>query len=329
MLTENKTWLVTGVGGFIGSHLLEYLLIHNQNVVGVDNFCTGRVENLKAVEEAVGQLKWQNFKFTEGDITDYSTCEHVMGGVDYVLHQAALGSVPRSIADPLTTNEANITGFLNVLHASSQFKVERFVYAASSSTYGDSPTLPKSEAKIGRPLSPYAVTKLVNELYADVYHKTYGIETVGLRYFNVFGPRQDPNGAYAAVIPRWINSLFQSERIEVYGDGETSRDFCYIDNVVNANILSAISKMTPGAHVLNIACGQATTLNQLHDIIRTKLGNYQIHLNQKPIHLDERKGDIKHSLASIERAKKLIGYKPIVYIEEGINKTIKAFIENV
>lgn len=262
---EPHTWLITGVAGFIGSNLLETLLKLNQRVVGLDNFATGHQRNLDEVQTLVTPEQWANFSFINGDICNLADCQKGVTGVDYVLHQAALGSVPRSVADPITTNATNISGFLNMLVAARDAKVKRFVYAASSSTYGDHPALPKVEDTIGKPLSPYAVTKYVNELYADVFGKTYGLQSIGLRYFNVFGPRQDPNGAYAAVIPKWISSMIKSEPININGDGETSRDFCFVNNAVQANLL-AITAPSPDAisQVYNVAVGDRTTLNELY-----------------------------------------------------------------
>ncbi len=267
-----KTWLVTGVGGFIGSHLLETLLKLKQRVVGLDNFATGHQRNLDEVQTQVTPEQWANFQFIQGDIRQLSDCQKACDKVDYVLHQAALGSVPRSLADPIATNETNITGFLNMLVAARDAQVQSFTYAASSSTYGDHPALPKVEEKIGKPLSPYAVTKYVNELYADVFSRCFGFNTIGLRYFNVFGPRQDPNGAYAAVIPKWTNALLKGEQVYINGDGETSRDFCFVANVVQANLLAA-TEMDPDAlnQIYNIALGDRTTLNELFHYLRDTL----------------------------------------------------------
>ena len=266
---EPKTWLITGVAGFIGSNLLETLLKLDQRVLGLDNFATGYERNLDEVQKLVRPAQWDRFTLVKGDICAISECHRACKGVDYVLHQAALGSVPRSVADPIATNAANVTGFVNMLVAARDASVKRFVYAASSSTYGDHPGLPKVEDTIGRPLSPYAVTKYVNELYADVFARCYEIETIGLRYFNVFGPRQDPEGAYAAVVPKWIASLIKGETIFINGDGETSRDFCYVANAVQANLLSATSQ-EPGAvnQVYNVAVGGRTTLNDLYGMLR-------------------------------------------------------------
>jgi len=276
LLNAPKKWLVTGVAGFIGSNLLETLLKLNQHVIGLDNFSTGYQKNLKEVQGLVSEEQWQRFSFVEGDIRDSSTCLNVSEGVDYVLHQAALGSVPRSIADPITSNASNITGFLNMLEASKQNEVTSFVYAASSSTYGDHPALPKVEENIGNPLSPYAVTKYVNELYADVYNRTYGFKCIGLRYFNVFGRRQDPDGAYAAVIPKWTASMIKGEQVFINGDGETSRDFCYIENTVQMNILAATGPDEAKAEVYNVAVGDRTTLKSLYDSIKNALNESDV-----------------------------------------------------
>src|SRR5690606_3902443 len=261
--TEPKVWLVTGCAGFIGSNLLETLLLMGQKVVGLDNFSTGHHYNLDEVQKTVSAQQWSNFTFIEGDICNLDTCRQATQGVDHVLHQAALGSVPRSLQDPITTNSVNIGGFLNMLVAARDAEVQSFVYAASSSTYGDHEELPKIEDRIGRPLSPYAVTKYVNELYADVFQRAYGFGSVGLRYFNVFGKRQDPNGAYAAVIPKWIAAMIRGEDVVVNGDGETSRDFCFIDNVVQANILASLAQPDGVNQVYNVAVNARTSLHEL------------------------------------------------------------------
>jgi len=327
---NERTWLITGVAGFIGSNLLETLLNMNQKVTGLDNFSTGYQRNLDEVQRFVSPQQWQRFHFIQGDIRDIGTCQHVCKDTDYILHQAALGSVPRSIENPINTNENNVTGFLNMLVASRDAKVKRFVYAASSSTYGGHPDLPKVEDKIGRPLSPYAVTKLVNELYADVFSNAYGLETIGLRYFNVFGPRQDPNGAYAAVIPKWFSGLIKGERVFINGDGETSRDFCYIDNAVQANILAAISGSNTGHRVYNIAYGERTTLNQLFAMIRTKVAEVLPSVSKvQPEFRDFRPGDVRHSLADINKARKLLGYHPHFSVQEGLNKSAEWYFRNL
>lgn len=322
-----RTWLVTGVAGFIGSNLLEALLKSDQRVVGLDNFATGHQRNLDEVQSLVSPTQWANFNFRQGDIRDLQDCQSACEGVDYVLHEAALGSVPRSIADPITTNAANVTGFLNMLVAARDAKVKRFVYAASSSTYGDHPALPKVENVIGKPLSPYAVTKYVNELYADVFGKTYGLQSVGLRYFNVFGRRQDPDGAYAAVIPKWIATLQKNEAVSINGDGETSRDFCYIDNVVQANLLAATAEGLQHAEVYNVAVGERTSLNELYAHIVEHLSIiYPSLKNARPIHVDFRPGDVRHSLASIEKAKSELGYCPTHPIWAGMSEAMAWYV---
>lgn len=316
----SATWLVTGVAGFIGSNLLEALLLAGQKVVGLDNFATGHQHNLEDVAAIVGEQAWSNFTFIEGDIRQLDDCQRAVTGVDYVLHQAALGSVPRSIADPILTNSANIDGFINMLVAARDAKVERFVYAASSSTYGDHPGLPKVEDCIGKPLSPYAVTKYVNELYADVFARSYGMSVVGLRYFNVFGRRQDPNGAYAAVIPRWFNALLQGGSCQINGDGETSRDFCYIDNTVQANILAATASSAEAVNqVYNVACGDRTSLNALYGIIRDTVASAQPAVaDLQPQYQDFRAGDVRHSQADISKAQSLLGYAPSHNVRQGL-----------
>jgi UDP-N-acetylglucosamine/UDP-N-acetylgalactosamine 4-epimerase len=327
-----KTWTVTGVAGFIGSNILEHLLALDQSVVGLDNFATGHRANLDLVRDAVSPQQWARFKFIEGDIVDISACNMALhGGVDYVLHQAALGSVPRSIEAPIATNASNVTGFLNMLVAARDAKVSRFVYAASSSTYGDHPALPKVEDQIGRPLSPYAVTKLVNELYADVFARTYGFASIGLRYFNVFGPRQDPNGAYAAVIPRWIGSMLHGEDVWINGDGDTSRDFCYVGNAVQANLLAATATRPDALNqVYNVAVGERTTLTQLHGFLRAELALRRPELViAAPQHRDFRAGDVRHSLASIDKAKALLGYDPTHTIADGLKPSMDWYVAHV
>lgn len=326
-----RKWLVTGVAGFIGSNLLETLLKNNQQVVGLDNFSTGYQHNLDQVKKIVGEDLWKNFSFIEGDIRNLDDCKQACDSVDYVLHQAALGSVPRSIDDPITTNENNLTGYLNMLVAARDAEVKRFVYAASSSTYGDHPDLPKVEDKIGNPLSPYAVTKVVNELYAQVFARTYNFKTIGLRYFNIFGQRQDPNGAYAAVIPKWVASMIANEAVYINGDGETSRDFCYIDNAVQANILAATTDNSDAVdQVYNVAVGDRTTLNELFEAIRAGLVVTFPHLeNFKATYRDFRAGDVRHSLADISKAQKLLGYQPSHRIGEGIDVALDWYIHNI
>ncbi|HEY8095794.1 MAG TPA: SDR family oxidoreductase, partial [Methylobacter sp.] len=321
-------WLITGVAGFIGSNLLETLLKNGQRVLGLDNFSTGHKSNLEEIRSAVTEEQWVNFRLIEGDIRDPKICNEACIGVDYVLHQAALGSVPRSLNDPVATNSVNIDGFLNMLVAARDAKVKRFVYAASSSTYGDHPGLPKVEDVIGKPLSPYAVTKYVNELYAEVFALNYGFRSIGLRYFNVFGPRQDPNGAYAAVIPKWIASMIRNEPVYINGDGETSRDFCYIANVVQANLLAATTDNQDAVNqVYNIAVGDRTTLNQLFEYLRTNLAAQFTHLQEfQPTYRDFRAADVRHSLADISKAKSLLGYQPNHRVSEGLAEAMAWYV---
>ena len=325
------TWLITGVAGFIGSNLLETLLEHNQVITGLDNFATGHQRNLDQVKAIVGEAKWANFTFINGDIRDLAACKQACKGVDYVLHQAALGSVPRSLEDPINTNAANIDGFVNMLVAARDAKVKRFVYAASSSTYGDHPGLPKVENKIGKPLSPYAVTKYVNELYADVFARCYGLASIGLRYFNVFGPRQDPDGAYAAVIPKWIAAMVRDEDVYVNGDGETSRDFCYIKNVVQANLQAATTENAEAINqIYNVAVGDRTTLNQLLNYLKDNLIAHFKHLETfKPVYRDFRAGDVRHSLADISKAQALLGYTPTYPVREGLTEALGWYLESL
>jgi len=376
LATEPHTWLITGVAGFIGSNLLETLLKLNQRVVGLDNFATGHQRNLDEVQSLVTPEQWENFNFIKGDIRNLDDCRRAMafrhsreGGnpafnphsplptshllsfaVEYVLHQAALGSVPRSLTDPIATNETNISGFLNMLVAARDAKVKRFVYAASSSTYGDHPGLPKVEDRIGKPLSPYAVTKYVNELYADVFARTYGFNTVGLRYFNIFGPRQDPDGAYAAVIPKWIASMINGEPVYINGDGETSRDFCFIENVRQINLLAATvsdvvipchpregggqagiqSDVSPTNQVYNVAVGDRTTLNELYAQLHLNLLDQYPHLQDvAPVYRDFRAGDVRHSLADISKAATLLGYQPTHRIGEGIKVAMAWYVQHL
>ncbi len=319
LAAQPARWLVTGVAGFIGSNLLECLLRLGQTVVGLDNFLTGHQKNLDMVRDLVGGNAWQRFTFIEGDIRCLDTCRTACADVRHVLHEAALGSVPRSIDDPLLSDSCNITGFLNMLVAARDAGAQSFVYAASSSTYGDSPELPKKEDNIGSPLSPYAVTKYVNELYADVFHRCYGFSSIGLRYFNVFGQRQDPYGAYAAVIPQWFASLLKGETVYVNGDGETSRDFCYIDNVVQANLLASLAPDQARNKVYNVAFGQRTTLNELFALIREEVVRHKPEAaSAAPVHRDFRAGDVRHSLASIDRAQSLLGYDPQFDVRQGL-----------
>jgi len=339
-LNKNQhTWLVTGVAGFIGSNLLEKLLKLNQKVIGLDNFDTGYQYNIDyAIEDAATelgidaqQLKINNFTFIEGDIRELDDCHQACKNVDYVLHQAALGSVPRSIEDPINTNRANIDGFLNMLVAAKDAKVRRFVYAASSSTYGDHPALPKVEHTIGNPLSPYAVTKVVNELYANVFAKTYGFRTIGLRYFNIFGRRQNPNGAYAAVIPKWVSSIIEGEDVFINGDGETSRDFCYIENTLQMNILAAMTENDDATdQVYNVALNDRTSLNQLYRMIEDRLIQRIDGLSSKdPIYRDFRAGDVLHSLADISKAQKLLGYQPSHKISAGLDEAMDWYVASM
>lgn len=326
-----KTWLVTGVAGFIGSNLLEALLKLDQHVVGLDNFETGYRLNLERVQALVRPDQWERFRFYESDIRDLESCRIAVQGVDYVLHQAALGSVPRSIENPIRTNETNISGFLNMLVASRDAKVKRFVYAASSSTYGDHPGLPKLEDRIGKPLSPYAVTKYVNELYADVFARSYGMETIGLRYFNVFGPRQDPQGAYAAVIPKWFGSMLGGQPVYINGDGETSRDFCYIANVVQVNLLAATEPNPEASNqVYNVALGDRTTLNELFHTIRQLIEERKPGLViAAPVYKDFRAGDVRHSQADITKARTLLGYMPTYRVAQGLAEAAEWYISHI
>ena len=324
-------WLVTGCAGFIGSNLIETLLLLGQKVRGFDNFSTGYEKNLNMTREAVGEALWQNFSFTKGDIRDLEACKKICTGVTHILHQAAIGSVPRSIADPLFSNTNNIDGFLNMLVAARDAGVKRFVYAASSSTYGDEPNLPKREDRIGKPLSPYAVTKYVNELYAEVFASAYGFKSIGLRYFNIFGQRQDPEGAYAAVIPQWFAAMLQNKAVHVNGDGETSRDFCYIENCVQANLLAACADKTESWNqVYNVAVGQHTSLNELFSLIREEAAKYNPGAAElKPTYRDFRPGDVRHSLADISKAEKLLGYQPAYDVREGLEQSGAWYANNL
>ena len=328
-LNENpKTWLITGVAGFIGSNILETLLKNNQIVIGLDNFITGFQENLDKVSMEVSESQWKNFKFINGDICDFNVCNDSAKNVDFVLHQAALGSVPRSIDDPLLTNTVNVGGFLNMLVASKNADVKSFVYAASSSTYGDHPDLPKLENNIGSPLSPYGLTKYVNELYADVFRRVYGFSSIGLRYFNVFGPRQDPRGAYAAVIPRWIDLMLNQKQITINGDGSTSRDFCFIENAVQANILAANVDSDSNNAIYNVAFGERTSLNELVYLLKKTLKKYDFSYDIDPIYSEFREGDVLHSLADINKAKVNLGYDPKFNVESGLFETLKTYIKD-
>lgn len=324
------TWLITGVAGFIGSNLLETLLAMGQKVVGLDNFSTGFQHNLDEVRSRLGEEAWQRFCCIRGDIRELADCRAACTGVDYVLHQAALGSVPRSIEDPLTTNANNITGFINMLVAARDAQVRRMVYAASSSTYGDHPDLPKVEDKIGNPLSPYAVTKLVNELYGAVFARSYGFKTIGLRYFNIFGQRQDPDGAYAAVIPKWFAGLLKDEPVFINGDGETSRDFCFIDNCVQANILAATADDEAADQVYNVAFGERTSLNELYRLIQERVATrHPAAAQAEPVYRDFRAGDVRHSLADIGKANRLIGYQPAFSVRDGLDKAAQWYMDRM
>ncbi|MGL6370123.1 NAD-dependent epimerase/dehydratase family protein [Aeromonas hydrophila] len=325
---EPKVWLITGVAGFIGSNLLEELLKLNQFVIGIDNFSTGYQHNLDEVKAEVSAVQWSQFNFIEGDILNIDECRKVVKGVDYVLHQAALGSVPRSINDPITTNETNISGFLNMLVASRDERVKSFTYAASSSTYGDHLALPKVESNIGNQLSPYAVTKYVNELYADVFARVYNFKCIGLRYFNVFGKRQDPSGSYSAVIPKWTSAMIGGDDVFINGDGETSRDFCFIENVVQMNILSATASDDNKNNVYNVAVGDRTSLNLLYYSILDSLKKNDINYNKAPIYRDYRVGDVLHSQADISKARDMLGYEPQYKILEGISMSMPWYIRN-
>lgn len=330
LATQPRHWLVTGSAGFIGSHLLETLLRAGQKVTSLDNFATGHQRNLDEVRALVGEQAWQNHRFIEGDIADLPTCQAACAGVDVVLHQAALGSVPRSIADPLLTHRANATGFLTMLVAARDAGVKRFVYAASSSTYGDSPTLPKVEDVIGNPLSPYAVTKYLDELYAQVFQRCYGFETVGLRYFNVFGPRQDPNGAYAAVIPRWIAAMLRDEACTINGDGETSRDFCFVANAVQANLRAGYATLAADVpQVYNVAVGDRTTLVELHRLIGEMLVSQKaVSSVPQPAFAPFRAGDVRHSLANVDKARQQLGYQPTHDVRAGMTEAAHWYIES-
>jgi UDP-N-acetylglucosamine/UDP-N-acetylgalactosamine 4-epimerase len=327
---QPKTWLITGCAGFIGSNLLETLLALDQRVVGLDNLSTGYRHNLDQVRTSVSSAQWARFHFLEADIRSIDACRHAVAGVarvDHVLHQAALGSVPRSLQDPVTTNDVNIGGFLNMLVAAHDAQVGSFVYAASSSTYGDHPGLPKVEETIGKPLSPYAVTKYVNELYADVFARCYGFDTIGLRYFNVFGKRQDPNGAYAAVIPKWIAAMIADEEIFINGDGQTSRDFCYVDNAVQANLLAAVAPAESRNTVYNVAVSDITTLNELFDYLKGALADNQIAYARPAQYRDFRAGDVRHSQANIDKAVRQLGYAPQFRIAQGIAAAAPWYVE--
>jgi len=330
-----QVWLITGVAGFIGSNLLETLLRLDQKVVGLDSFATGHQRNLDEVQTLVTPEQWARFRLVRGDIRELQDCQTAMHwdpqtSVNHVLHQAALGSVPRSLADPIATNAANITGFLNMLVAARDAQVHSFTYAASSSTYGDHPDLPKVEDRIGNPLSPYAVTKYVNELYAQVFARSYGFRCIGLRYFNVFGPRQDPDGAYAAVIPKWTASLLRSDPVHINGDGKTSRDFCFVANAVQANLLAATAP-TPEARdqVYNVAVSDRTTLNDLFRLIRDGLAiTHSVLVDVQPVYRDFRPGDVRHSLADVAKARRLLGYEPSHTLGQGLQVALPWYVSH-
>ncbi len=329
-MPDRRVWLITGVAGFIGSNLLEALLRSEQMVVGLDNFATGRLSNLEDVRQNVTAGEWERFTMIEGDITGLGVCQEACAGVDYVLHQAALGSVPRSLAQPAATNASNVGGFVNMLDAARGANVRRFVFASSSSVYGDHPALPKVEEQIGNCLSPYAVSKRVDELYAEVFSRCYGMECIGLRYFNVFGPRQDPEGAYAAVIPKWISAMIQNQAVEINGDGETSRDFCYVTNTVQANLLAAIMEDANAANkVYNIAVGERATLNELYEMLRLRLLPRFPHLAEaKAQYRDFRSGDVRHSHADISKARALLGYEPTYGLQDGLDEALDWYVSN-
>jgi len=317
-----ETWLVTGGAGFIGSHLVETLLRLGQRVTVLDNFATGSHANLEAAAAGGGEGARERLAVIDGDIRDLDTCRRACAGVRYVLHQAALGSVPRSLKDPITSHQTNVDGFLNVLVAAREAGAARVVYASSSSVYGDHPGLPKVEDRIGRQLSPYAVTKYADELYAGVFGRAYGQQLVGLRYFNVFGPRQDPNGPYAAVMPLWFSGLLRGESVVIYGDGETSRDFCYVANVVQANVLAATAAHPEAVgEVFNVAYGARTTLNELHGLIRAEVARFRPEAALlEPTYREFRPGDVRHSLANVSKAHRLLGYEPEYSVRQGLRE---------
>jgi UDP-N-acetylglucosamine 4-epimerase len=319
-------WLVTGAAGFIGSNIVEELLSHGQRVRALDNFATGFRQNIEAVRTSIGPDAAQNLEFIEGDIRDRHVCRKAMTGVSHVLHQAGLGSVPRSLEDPLTTNDVNVGGFLNVLDAARREGVKSFVYASSSSTYGDEPNLPKVEDRIGKPLSPYAVSKYVNEIYAQNFQACYGFRATGLRYFNVFGPRQDPHGAYAAVIPKWAAAMIEGRDVVIHGDGTTSRDFCYVANAVQANLRAALAPSAAQGEIYNVAFGMRTTLNDLFTLLREGLADLQVHYDRKPILGEHRAGDVRHSLADIGKARRLLGYEPRFDVKAGIRMSLPWYV---
>ena len=325
---DRRRWLVTGAAGFIGSNIVEALLRAGQEVVGLDNFATGHQRNLDELGKPLSDEQRVSFQFAKGDIRVREDCFEAVKGVDFVLHQAALGSVPRSLAEPLATHDANVTGFINMLEASRQAGVKRFVYAASSSTYGDEPTLPKREERIGQPLSPYAATKLINEIYATAYANSYGFKAVGLRYFNVFGPRQDPDGAYAAVIPAWAKAMLTDQEVLIFGDGETSRDFCFVANAVQANVRAALALDVAQNEVYNVAVGERSTLNELFGLLRSELEQHQIAYRREPVYRDFRAGDVRHSLADVSKAERLLDYRPTHKLAAGMRLALPWYIEH-
>lgn len=328
-LKEQKTWLVTGVAGFIGSNLLEALLKSNQKVIGLDNFSNGLAENLAEVSRIVTPKQWENFSFMEGSITDFSFCQKAFQTVDYVLHQAALGSIPRSLKAPLISHAANVDGFINMLEAARLANIKAFVYASSSSVYGDSTQQPRQEASIGKPLSPYAASKQIDEMYAGVFHRCYELPVVGLRYFNVFGARQNPNNPYAAVIPLWLKAMCKNEKVYINGDGETSRDFCYVANVVQANILAALQINSEiSGQVFNIACSEQTSLNELYQLCTDLVREIRPTLKfLPPVYREFRTGDIRHSLADISKARTLLGYKPSHQVFSGLKEALPWYLQ--
>ncbi len=324
LLNNTYIWCVTGVAGFIGSHLLEFLLNHQQKVIGIDNFATGHVRNIEDVLRLVGTNS-RYFTFVKGDVRDFFKYHQITKKIDFVLHHAALGSVPHSIEDPMTAHEINVTGFLNVLMAAKDTDVQQVIYASSSAIYGDLPSLPKVETDQCYPLSPYAVTKMTNELYAKVFGSCYAMKTIGLRYFNVFGPRQDPNGVYAAVIPLWINKLVNNKSVFINGDGQTSRDFCYVKDVVQANILAAFATQSEAFNtVYNIAAAGQTTLQSLYESLKQLTGN----MEHQPIYREFRAGDIRHSVADIKKARRLLDYEPIYSVQHGLSETLQWYRQN-
>jgi len=328
---EPRTWLVTGVAGFIGSHLLEALLKLEQRVIGLDNFSTGKKRNLEQVKELVSAQQWHRFQFTEGDIIDLATCSRVCRGVDFVLHEAALGSVPLSMAEPLRCHASNVTGFLNMLVAARADRVQRVVYASSSAVYGDDPVLPKVENQLGKPLSPYAASKVMNKMYAGVFAGAFGLASIGLRYFNVFGPRQDPDGAYAAVIPKWLSALLRREPVQIHGTGETSRDFCFVENIVQSNLLAATTQNPDAVNqIYNVGLGQKTTLKELFDLLQAILQRRRPSLpKQQPIHDDFRPGDVLHSVADVRKAQQRLGYEPTHNLEQGLDLAMDWYCTNL